>query len=491
MPAKLDGTAPASTGVPPAPLPGTLAPPEALSKRSFYLGTLALAALALVMGLVRLTRNDVWFDEAASLFFARQRGLDFFRVLLREDTHGPFYYGLLKVWTLAFGEGDWISRLPSVLCAACSVFTVAHLGARLVGRAVGLFTGLMVALSPAHIYYAQEIRFYSFIAWMASLHVLCFVHLVDPSPRTSRWPWWGFAATGTACLLTFYLSGLLLVSELLCAILLWNRIDRKRILAAFAAASVLPAAWLPALIWQVRNTSGTIKWIASQPTGKFIKYVCTCFTTGKSATWFASRVEEALMVAVLAASVHIVRRQVRTRWILLCWFFLPLVAVLTISLRRPLYHQRYLLMILPAFFMLAAAGIWQVRWWMIRLPMMGAVIVALVLADARYYADFKHGERWGDAAAYIRHEAIATETVVAIPVHEVAILAYHLPGFRHLRGADWGAEINRLLIHGQRLWVLAHGEQWKFVYPTITPNAMKVDSRTFGSLELRCLLLVR
>ena len=498
MPAKLTGTAPASTGDPQAPHPKSLASPDDLSKRTFFLVALALAALALGMGLVRLTRNDVWFDEAASLFFARQRGLDFFRVFLREDTHGPFYYGLLKVWTWAFGEGDWISRLPSVLCSGASVFTVAHLGARLFGRSVGLFAALLVALSPFHLYYAQEIRFYSFIAWMASLHVLCFVHLIDPRRRTgsaptppSRWPWWGFVATGTACLLTFYMSGLLLVSELVCAILLRKHIDRKRVVGAFAAASLLPAAWVPAVAWQIRHSHGSIKWIPSQPTWQFLRHTCTIFTAGKGATWFDMLVQAALVAAVLVAVVQITRRRMSAQWPLFFWFLLPLVAILTISLRRPLYEARYFLMILPAFFLLAAAGLREVRWRSIRWPLMGMVVVALALADARYYQTDKFGQRWRDAVAYLRRQAIATDTVVALPSHEIATITYYLPDFPHLRGANWGPDINRLLVRGQRLWVLTHHDHWKLIAPTITNNALQVDSRTFGSLEFKCLLLVR
>jgi uncharacterized membrane protein len=79
-------------------------PPDPANKRAFCLGTVALLVLAAALGLLRISHNDIWFDEAASLLFARQRGLDFFRVFLREDTHGPVYYGLLKFWTLAFGE---------------------------------------------------------------------------------------------------------------------------------------------------------------------------------------------------------------------------------------------------------------------------------------------------------------------------------------------------------------------------------------------------
>jgi mannosyltransferase len=55
-----------------------------------------------------------------------------------------------------------------VLCAAGAVFVVAHLGARVYGRTIGLLAALLVALSPFHLFYAQEVRFYSFIELLVS-----------------------------------------------------------------------------------------------------------------------------------------------------------------------------------------------------------------------------------------------------------------------------------------------------------------------------------
>ena len=469
-----------------------------MSDRLFLLGTLALAALALVLGLVHLSRNDIWYDEAASLFFARQRGLDFFRVFLREDTHGPLYYGLLKIWTWVWGEGDWFSRLPSVLCSSGCVFVVVRLGARLFGRAVGLYAALLVALSPFHLYYAQEVRFYSLVAFMATLHVLCFVNLLgeDPLPsavsrQPSRWAWWGFVATGTASLLTFYMSGLLLMAESVCVLIFWKRIQRKRVLGAFAAAALLPAAWLPAVVWQIRHSHGSIRWIPNRSTWKFLSSACYAFTAGRNPTWLDAVVAVVLVAGALMTLIHIARRRERGPWALWCWFLVPLVAALVISLRRPLYEPRYLMMLLPAFFLLAAAGICRVRLQAVRWPLAVVVGVALIIADARYYQQNKFDERWRDAVAYVRREAIATETVVAVPSHEVATFTYYFPGFPHLRGANRAQDINRMFVQGQRLWVLSHRDHWQTVAQEIRRDALQVDTKDFGSLTLACFLLLR
>ena len=455
-------------------------------------------ALALGLGLVRLTRNDIWFDEAASLLFAKQRGLDFFRVIMREDTHGPVYYGLLKLWILLFGESVWAVRLPSVLCGAGAVLVVAHLGARLWDRTVGLLAALLVAASPFHIFYSQEVRFYSLIGFLASLHVLCLLHLVTVPPSDSagsktnpRWPWWGFVATGAASVLTFYLSGLLLVAEALCILRLWNRIPRRRVLGAFVALAAICSAWLPALVWQVRHTQGSIRWIPHRTTWHFLSHAALTFTAGKGSTWFEDVMTAAIVLAAGIALARAIRSKNKGQLLLACWFAIPLLALLAISVRQPILLPRYLFMLLPAFFLLAAAAVWHPPVARLRWPLIAAVVTALVMADARYFTRFKFTERWTDAANYVRSEAAVSDVLLALPANDTATLAYYFPNLKGLRGANSPREIDRFLVRNHRLWVFTFREQDRIKPGQITQDALLLDSRDFGSLNVSSFLLRR
>lgn len=468
---------------------------DPVSDRAFRLGTVVVFALAFVLGLLRLSHNDIWFDEAASLFFARQPGINFFRVLMREDTHGPVYYGLLKLWILAFGESAWAARLPSVLCAASAVFVVAHLGARIYGRTFGLPASLLVALSPFHLYYAQEVRFHAFIELLVSLHVLCFVCLAVQNPtdsvKASRWSWWGFIATGVAFVLTFYLSGLLLVAESFCVFLLWKRIARRRVLAAFAVTAAICSLWLPALIWQVRHTHGSVGWIRDQPTLRFLAHAGQIFTAGRTATWLDHVVTLTLALAVGIGLVRGFRSRDRGQLAIACCFAIPLLAILGISVWRPLYEARYLFMILPLFFLLAAAGLWHSRISWLRVVVLVPILASVAIADIRQYGQYKFKERWNDAASYLRKAALPTDDVVVLPSHEIVTLTYYFPDFKRLRGTNWASDVNHLLVRGRRLWLFDYREDYRLLPGQLTSDAIQVDSHTFGKLNVSCFLLRR
>ena len=470
----------------------------AMGERTFRLGSLGLATLALALGVLRLTHNDVWFDEAASFFFARQSGLNFFRVLLREDTHGPVYYGLLRLWVLAFGEGAWAGRLPSVLCAAAVVLVVAHLGATLFDRGTGLLASLFVALSPFHLYYAQEVRFYAFIELMICLHVFCFVRLLDnpPTPETistkrPRWPWWGFVASGAASVLTFYMSGLVPIAEGVCAVWLWRHIPRKRVATAFAALAALCALWLPALVWQIQHTHGTIAWIPAKPLWRFLQQSAYTFTAVRPPTWTDKLATIAFATAAAIGIVRAIRRGSHRQRVLVCWLVLPLITILVISLHKPLHEARYLFMLLPAYFLCAAAAIsrWPTRW----LPVATSVLLAagLAHADVRQYTGYKFKERWNDAAAFIREAGLPTDVLGVMPSHEAVTLRYYFPKFKHLRGAEKGTWVNGWLAPGGRLWLFTYRKDYQLQPGDLPNEALRIDSRTFGTLKVSLYVLRR
>ena len=474
---------------------GTSAASDPLSARRFRQGTLALVGLALGLGLLRLSHNDIWYDEAASLFFARQSGLGFFRVLLREDTHGPVYYGLLRLWTLALGESMWTVRLPSVVCAAGAVLITAHLGARLFGRTLGLLGALLLAASPFHLYYAQEVRFHSFLELLASLHLLSFLHLSAPPSgadgRPARWPWWTFVITGAACVLTFYLSGLLLVAEALVAGFAWRTIPRRRVFTAFAVLAIVCSLWLPALVWQVRHTHGTVRWIPDRSTWKFLAETGQTFTAGKHAIWLDHVVTVALAVAVAVALVQAFRRRQREQIALACWFSLPVLAILVISNWQPLYEPRYLFAILPAFFLLAVAGVGRLRNPWLRLPVFAVLVAMFASADVRQYAHFKFSERWRDAAAYVRKQAMPTDVLVTLPSHEVVSLYYYFPEFKRRRGTNRAFDVNHMFVRGSRLWLFTYQDGFRVPQESLTPDALLLESRDFGTLNVSSFLLRR
>ena len=125
---------------------------------------LALLLLAFTLRLHTLDFQPLWFDEGKSVFFANQTPWDT-AILTAGDIHPPLYYWLLHSWAFLAGWSPFALRFLSVCLSLLAVPLIYRLGRLLSGRRlVGLLAALILALSPMHVYYAQEARMYALVA---------------------------------------------------------------------------------------------------------------------------------------------------------------------------------------------------------------------------------------------------------------------------------------------------------------------------------------
>jgi mannosyltransferase len=154
----------------------------------------ALLAITVIGGLLRAYQigfKSLWIDEAFSVWMGRQPIPGMLSWLIRIDQHPPLYYLLLRFWMQA---GDaigtmatpgwsaaWVRAL-SALASTGNIPVLYLLGRRLAGRHVGLLAAFVLALSPFHVYLAQEARMYSLLCLNASLALLALVYLLTSPP---------------------------------------------------------------------------------------------------------------------------------------------------------------------------------------------------------------------------------------------------------------------------------------------------------------------
>ncbi|WP_234048398.1 glycosyltransferase family 39 protein [Streptomyces liliifuscus] len=126
----------------------------------------AVLVPALVMfgiGLWGIDRGGMWRDEAVTFQVARRSLPQIWQLLHSVDAvHGLYY--LLMHPVLAFHPGEVALRLPSLCAAAATAGLVAALGARLARPRVGLWAGLLYAVTPMAGHFAQEGRSYALVA---------------------------------------------------------------------------------------------------------------------------------------------------------------------------------------------------------------------------------------------------------------------------------------------------------------------------------------
>lgn len=141
--------------------------------RGLRIGALALAAALFAAAawfrVAGTLAEPLWLDEAYSAYAADKGWHFLWQVVPRYETHPPFYYSLLRLWTLVFGDSVGALRALGMACAIATLpvlMLVARELARLLGVAAGTRWALALALlalaglAPALVEMAREVRPY-------------------------------------------------------------------------------------------------------------------------------------------------------------------------------------------------------------------------------------------------------------------------------------------------------------------------------------------
>jgi len=169
--------------------------PEGASKpepRPAVPGPLLWGILALGLGLrlFRLSDHSIWLDEAHTWWITAMPLRDMWAYINVYELHPHLHYVIVWLCVQAFGDSEWVLRLPSALAGSVEVYAVFLLGRELSGRAVGLMGGLLVALSNSEVLFSQEARMYSFLMLFL---VLSAYHFLAALRTNATGAWASFA----------------------------------------------------------------------------------------------------------------------------------------------------------------------------------------------------------------------------------------------------------------------------------------------------------
>lgn len=123
--------------------------------RRAVITVLIIFALALAIRLVALGSDSFWIDEGAT---AANAAADV-EVILdgQEDKHPPGYY-LAMHYVSAVSDTETALRLPSAVASSLTVLLVVAACYELFARRIAVLAGLLLALSPLAVWFAQEAR---------------------------------------------------------------------------------------------------------------------------------------------------------------------------------------------------------------------------------------------------------------------------------------------------------------------------------------------
>ena len=323
---------------------------------------LLVTMLGCVLRLIRLGADSIWYDEAVSLLLA-SKDISAMLAHTAGDIHPPLYYALLHLWTLLLGSTEFSAGLFSTIWGILLIPLAYVLGKQVAAPRVGVLAAFLVAISPYHIWYSQELRMYTLGACLGLLALLGLRRAVRSVQR--RWIGWGvYAVCAAAGLYTLYYFVFLLIAINVWAIiaLVASPADRRwRMFREWGVAQIatllLYLPWLPTVWRQIANPP-VPPWREAVAVGPALSETWTALSFGQSVevgqVW-------PLLLAVLALTLwggwRLARQNGADAALLAGYLLLPLALILLISVWIPLYHVRYIFTYSPPFYVLLAIGL--------------------------------------------------------------------------------------------------------------------------------------
>jgi uncharacterized membrane protein len=213
---------------------------------------LPILALAFAVRAAGVNAESFSMDEVTDLEIA---ALPAGRIVALADGFPPLYHLILKGWLSLWGT-PLAARWLSALLGLVTVYAVYRLALSIAGRPSAIAAGVLTAVSPMHVWFAQESRAYSLALPLAAL-TLWRYHRALSTNSTRDWLLYATAALAAVC--THYFLAIVVAVQALWVMprVLDGSRNRGPMLTAYGALALLALPVLYLLRIDLAFQSGT------------------------------------------------------------------------------------------------------------------------------------------------------------------------------------------------------------------------------------------
>lgn len=397
---------------------------------------IAASALGLALRCWGLGDKSLWLDEIWSVTVAQMSWHGFLWSMISQDPNMGLYHALLHFW-LPFAQGDAMIRLLSAAAGVATVPLVYLTARRLFDARVGLLASLLMAVNLFHIQYSQEARSYGLWVLLCAASTFFFVRSMDES-RTLDWSW--YCAASVLALYAHIYAVLVIASQLASVLMLEKgRARMKPLLVSAAVIGILSTPLLVLIYLRLRSPFIQLNWV---PRPSLRRVYDLFYALSGNANFYGIDVIKLqtgkillliCMACILAAFVQglgLWKRSLRSSesWHWALAFFLlagPIVLSLCISLKMPLFLNRYLLVCVPPVCILTAKGLlgFNRRW--LSLTVVSVFLVCETAALFQYFHYRSHYGEWRTATREILSEHHPGDAIVFSMAHGRLLFDYY------------------------------------------------------------------
>ncbi len=311
----------------------------------------AIFSLALAIRIYKLDFQSFWMDEYYNINLALKPNF----LWGGPDNVPPLYINLLKLWLAVFPVSEITARLLGALLGATSIFAIYLLGKELFGKPAGILASFFLALSATHVDYCQEAKYYSLALLLLMFMQLHYVRFLKYRRVTN------LLSYGVFSVLTFYAHYYFVFLFLIQGAHLWffrkrfqNEIPKIIRVQIIAFLLFLPCVFY--LFFNPYKATQSLAWL-SKPNPDIFWGTAFAILTGQGWQNIAPGIAvcafflNVFIIFVIAWKRNLFKFDLFASLTFL-WFFLPFALFYLFSVTFfSIFHTRYLLMSLPAFFL--------------------------------------------------------------------------------------------------------------------------------------------
>jgi mannosyltransferase len=506
--------------------------------RCYALSVLVLMAFALRA--CHLDFQSLWRDEVDAIAFATRALPRLLSIFAKPKENGPLYFLLLRPWITLAGDGGFSVRFFSLSFGVLAIPLAYALGRRWLSPLGRLLGALLMAFSPYLIWYSQEAKMYALITFLTMLSLYLYVEAL----ARGRWPYWvAYVVATSLCLYAHILAALIIPLEIILFVVWWPR-HRARLKPWLAAIGCVTLPYIPLAFWEIPLLLSSYETGHSfYPLGKVLSILFLAFSHGVSGVagpWLLI-LTSILFIFLFLAGVFLgdkklnpaidsdVRRgegpilspalspaegkacpepfdfaqDKQSRRVegvtLLLYLFLPIIGVYLISLGMPIFADRYLIYVAPAFYLILARGLAALK---LRSNAIFALCLALVLtlnvrsiwaqSHTRLKSDFR------SAACYFALHHEPDDLVIFLMPYVRHTFEYYYRGDYHwadgpytnggMSEGELEATLGKMTEGHGSIWLVAsEAELWDqrgLVKAWLDANSKLVDEEEFARVSL-------
>ena len=322
---------------------------------------------------------------------------------------GSLATSLIKWAVAVLGTSEWSARLVPAIIGIISIPILYFPMRMLFGSDPALLASGLLAVSPWHIYWSQNARFYILLLLFSTLSLL----VLAISLEKSR-PWLASVALAFLFLAARESLVALLLIPIALGYLLLLRFGRAQGFAVLRNRSVYLLLILLGLIGAL---------FAAPYVRYFSAWIAGFGRVNNSPGWIFAATVYYVGVPTICLGVYeaqsLLRKRIPWGYLLALWALLPLAVIMTLSL----FHYtatRYIFISLPAWLILAGLAVSELgalAWPYRKLLSIGVATLsfAMLLGQDLYYYEYQNGNRENGRGAYqfVRERLQPGDLVVA------------------------------------------------------------------------------